>query len=300
MAASIQFSSPALSLSFQAEPAGDRIARTVDETNFLPPAFDIIPRLLLLLNDPESNSETLAEVIRVDSGLTGDVLQVSNSATFARSARAETLTGAIMRLGLREIYRTVIKVVGASLFSHTGDLALAKLRLWEHSLCAGLAAQCLARELHEDPEVAFTAGLLHDLGKLILNEAVPTEYPSVIEDCLRGADNCWSLERAHFGIDHAAAGGRLLRRWSFPEDLVAAVLLHHEPLHAPGAHRRLACVVALGDVVAHRMGYGYGQFRAQPPLDEDILREFDLDEGILVEPEPEIRREFERASAQFR
>lgn len=108
---------------------------------YLPPAFELVPRLLLLLDDPEADPESLAELIRVDAGLTADVLRIANTAYFGRSERSATLQHAILRLGLNEVYRIVMKVVTSPILAISHDSALAKLGLWTHSLAVAVAAK---------------------------------------------------------------------------------------------------------------------------------------------------------------
>jgi putative nucleotidyltransferase with HDIG domain len=224
---------------------------------FLPPAFELIPRLLLLLDDPEANSEALARVIRVDPGLTAEVLKLANAVQFAGVHRTETLQDAIMRVGLREVYRTVLKVVAAPILENT-QASVARLDLWTHSLCVAVAAQTMAQHTGDDPEVAFTAGLLHDLGKAIFAQTAGSEYVSLIEQSRNGSDWLWMAEQKSLGIHHAEAGSRLLADWNIAERVVSAVAWHHEPTGCPRQHRRMTALTHLGNAMAYRLGHGYG------------------------------------------
>jgi putative nucleotidyltransferase with HDIG domain len=281
-------------------PAADQVLKFISETSFLPPAFEIIPKLLLLLDDPEGNSEALADLIHVDPGLTANVLQISNSAVHAGAARTETLNQAIMRLGLREIYKMVMKIVASPLLTSSHEPALTRLDLWQHSLASAVAAQILATEKGEDAEIAYTSALLHDIGKLVMAHALGSAYVDLVERCKKDGSVLFESERAEFKMDHAQAGGRLLKRWNFPPAVVAAVAHHHSPLAAPKQEARLASTLYLANILAYRIrrGYGFPLYAAQP--DPAALRVLDLDAGELSSLQADVSAHFEQEQARLR
>src|SRR4051812_35941180 len=159
------------------------LPRLIRETEFLPPAFQIVPKLLLLLDDPEANSEQLAELIRVDPGLTAEVLRVCNSAFYTGEYRAETLNEGVMRIGLREVYRIVMKVIASPVLGEPQKgYGREQGNLWNHSLATATAAEIFSRGKGDHPEVAFTAALLHDIGKLVVNQALDGDYSRLIKE----------------------------------------------------------------------------------------------------------------------
>ncbi len=275
------------------------LSNYIVETEFLPPAFELVPRLLLLLDDPEVNSESLADVIRVDPGLTADVLRVCNSATFAGGQRAETIQTAVFRLGLREMYGIVTKVVASPVLMKPPQVGeLETLDLWNHSLAAAAAAQIIARDKGEDPEVAFTAGLLHDLGKVVLGQASPAEYAEVLHKSREVNQILWQLEQARFKMDHAAVGGRLLKHWNFPDNIVAAVAFHHAPKSAR-AHARLAGIVYLANILAYHLGQGLGNPDYVVHPDPAVLHLFDITREDIENYIGDVRESFRREKELF-
>ncbi|MDB6039631.1 MAG: putative signal transduction protein [Verrucomicrobiales bacterium] len=217
------------------------------ETPFLPPGFEIIGRLLVLLDDDaDGSSEALAAVIRIDAGLTADVLRISNSAAHAAASRTETLLDAITRIGLREIYRIVTKIVTSPILSSVQQTASGRIDLWNHSLAAAEAAQFLARNTGDDPEIAFTAALLHDLGKVMLAGSIGKEYLALLDSCKKENQFFWEAEKQIFRIDHTDVGARLLQRWNFSPRIASAVRYHHNPASCHDSHRRLAALVNAG------------------------------------------------------
>jgi putative nucleotidyltransferase with HDIG domain len=235
------------------------ISQLILGTQFLPPAFQIVPRLLLLLDDSEeANSEKVAELIRVDPGLTADVLRVCNSAHFSGSYRAETLVEAIMRLGLREVYRVVMNVITSPIMSSfsTGH-GREETNLWNHSLAVATGAKALAADKGVNVELAFTTGLIHDIGKIVVTDAAKGDYGQLIQEAAEKKRSVPSIEKEKFGMDHAEVGGRLLSRWNFSPNVIAAVRFHHNPIGA-GEHKALAAVVHTANLLAFHINQGSG------------------------------------------
>ncbi|HTS17617.1 MAG TPA: HDOD domain-containing protein [Verrucomicrobiae bacterium] len=223
----------------------------------LVPAPHVLPRLIPLLNDPQANTTKIVELISYDASLTGNVLRLCNSAYYTRGAPMDSVLQAVTRLGSREVYRIVVAVTGAaSLSTQTKGYSIESTGLWTHSVATALLAQAIAEDVGEDGDVAFTAGLLHDVGKIVLSpplENVSKEFaaetatvPSVV-----------FAEQKLLGCDHAQVGGRLMERWKLPDKLAAAVGNHHDPT-APGHHQHLAACVCLANALAYFMGHGFG------------------------------------------
>jgi len=220
---------------------------------FLPPALDIVPQLLVFLGDEEKNGELLAELIRVDPGLTANVLRVANSAAFAGAYRMENLSAAVLRLGLREVYRIVLQVVASPVFLNATQPGASSLDLWQHSLQSAVAAQVLARWLGEDSELAFTAGLLHDVGKLIFHQLFGKDYIVMVHDAQAQNALLYQREFARYQTDHAAVGGRLLKRWNFPDTMIHTVQFHHELAKCPKPDVRLVSLIFASNLLAHKI-----------------------------------------------
>jgi putative nucleotidyltransferase with HDIG domain len=222
----------------------------------LPPPR-IVPDLLKLLRRPNLDSSRITRLIAMDPVLASHVLRLCNSARFGAAAPIEDLEEAVTRVGYQEIYRTVAAASGARLLgSAQAGYGMGPGELWRHSFVAATAAQLIARDLGGDPNLVFTAALLHDIGKIIL-------APALVEAGAKfGGDNpapvsLLESERKLLGVGHDETGGRLLERWHFPDNIVSAVWFHHVPKGAR-SEKRLASFVALGNLAACLMGHSYG------------------------------------------
>jgi putative nucleotidyltransferase with HDIG domain len=231
----------------------------INRVKQLPPAPQLLPELLDILNKPNLDSNRVVRLIAYDPSLTANVLQACNSASSAPQEPIIDLDSAVLRLGFQEIYRLVASILGAELLcprtqSHVRDAA----QLWQHSVATAVAAQLIAREVDDDPHLAFTAALLHDLGKIVLSEACQESYARLIEEVESNQFSLLEAEKRILGVQHSEVGGRLLTRWKFPLNLVTAVWFHAHPAAAQSNGQRVAAIVYLGNLVAYLIGYGYG------------------------------------------
>ncbi len=232
----------------------------IDRVESLPPAPVVLPQLLRLLQEPDTDADRVVELISSDPSLTAAVLRLCNSAYFSSSEPVSDLFEAVLRIGFTSVCQLVVTIVGSRAlrsnrkgYGGNGDGA----GLWRHSVAAALAAKAMAHDAGENEGVVFTAAILHDIGKIVLAQALESSYQRLIREIEVNQSSLLESEAKVLGVQHAEIGGRVLARWNFPDDLVLAVRHHHDPLKALG-HERLASYVYLGNLIAHFMGFGYG------------------------------------------
>jgi len=230
----------------------------IDKVKTLPPAPKILPELLDLLNRDDVDGERIVKLIAFDPAITVAVLRLCNSVMFGGASPATDLQEAVTRLGFRQVYQLVAAVSGAKLLSSAQKgYGIDSGELWRHSVTAAVAAQVIATKVEDDSSLAFTATLLHDIGKLVLADALHHIYSELVENSQSQQTPLIESEKRLLGVQHAEIGGRLLARWKFPENIVNAVWFHHDP-SAATSHERLAAIVYLANMVAYFMGCGYG------------------------------------------
>jgi putative nucleotidyltransferase with HDIG domain len=257
----------------------------IERVKHLPPAWQLLPELLTLLNQPDADASRIVRLITYDPGLSGNVLRVCNTVPVAGATSVTTVEEAIVRLGFHEVYRIVAAVSVAKIFrphGRSGD----RSQLWEHSVTTAVAAQMMARDLGDDQDLIFTAALLHDIGRMVLTESLGNQYLDLIEQAELAQRHFSESERATFGFDHAEVGGRLLERWNFPPSLVAPIRFHHDPA-AAGAFQRTAAYISYANLIAYLVGYGYGDqplsLRERNQALEILQLEGDCLPGYMVE-----------------
>ncbi|HAM71581.1 MAG TPA: hypothetical protein DCM86_08065, partial [Verrucomicrobiales bacterium] len=230
----------------------------IRETKSLPPAPQVLPQLLKLLKQDDTDNAKVVKLVTFDPALTAKILQVCNSAAYSGGEPVADLNEALVRIGFGEVFKIVATVVGEqALGGSQRGYGIGKGELWEHSAVTAVAAQVIARKCGLDDNQAFTAGLLHDVGKIVLADALESEYGRLIEETEFHHHSLLEAEKTVLGADHAEVGGRLLEKWKFPEALVAAVRWHHDPSKA-GEHTQLASVVSIANLTAGFTGHSFG------------------------------------------
>lgn len=250
----------------------EEVIRTAEA---LPSAPWLLPKLMELLADPDSAAEQVENLIRMDSGLAAGTLRLANSAYFNNAMPCDSLSDAIVRLGFREIYRiATTKVAGAWLSTEVEGYGWEPGDLYRHSLTVAVAADLLARHTQAiESEIAYTAGLLHDVGKLALAYQCSQHFDKVREYQIQEQCAWRAAEHRIFGFDHTDVASRLLESWKFPVTLVQVVRFYPRPSQAPEEHRSLVAHIHAAKHVALCLGTGVGEEGYQSELEEDSLRQ---------------------------
>jgi putative nucleotidyltransferase with HDIG domain len=250
------------------------------------PAFSTtVVRLSALVNDPEADAGEFEAVVLPDVALTANLLRMANSAYFGLSRRIATAREAITLLGVRRVFdlgamAAVDAVVPDILPGYGIDAGV----FWSHSVAVAVVAERLAKERKlATPAMTFTAGLLHDIGKLVISNFLADRLDDLRSELASGAPSLVDCERKLLGADHAQIGAELAAVWNLPEEVVKAVAFHHLPGVANGEHGNvLVDLVHAADCLSHSMGFGadVGETRRQidsPALTRLGLRQTDLD-----------------------
>jgi len=205
----------------------------------LPTIPTVLARILQLADAENTSGKELIAVVEHDQALTGKMLRLANSAFFGQSRRVATIPRAVVLLGFSTVRNLAL---GVKVWDTLGTgIARDRLEeLWAHAVAVGVAAKTLTARLRVgDPDEAFTAGVLHDVGRLILAMRFREEY----WQCVGGAGESEAIERkeaAGLGVDHAEVGGWILEAWSLPPAIVEAVRSHHAADARPGVPGLLA------------------------------------------------------------
>jgi putative nucleotidyltransferase with HDIG domain len=255
----------------------------VEAAKKLPCAPALLPKLLKLLDDPDATSDQIESLIKLDSGLAAAMLRLANSAYFNNSTPCDSFNDAIVRLGFREIYRlATTKIASGWLMLPAKGYGWEVGDLYRHSLTVAVGADLLARETSSEvPELAYTAGLLHDVGKLALAFVCTDNFDDVRE--LQAREKCaWRVaENRLLGYDHSDVGGALLQAWSFPDNLIQVVKYVCRPGLADAEYRGLVTHVHAAKHMALCLGTGVGEDGYHTEIDEDLMAEHGITPEML-------------------
>jgi putative nucleotidyltransferase with HDIG domain len=243
---------------------------------------EVFYKLNAAIEDPECNFDDIGEIISVDPALSVRLLRIVNSAFYGFSTQVETITHALTIIGTDQLTQLVLATSVMSQFKGIPDDLLDMDSFWRHSITAGLAARSIAALSGEyNVERFFVAGLLHDIGRLVLCIRAPGETAEVFIKAQASEKPLYVEEQAAFGFDHAELGGQLLRAWSLPERLIEAVAFHHFPEKATN-HSEETAVVNLADAIAYSLKLGTSGETFIPPMETKSWESIGLPESLYL------------------
>jgi len=210
----------------------EKLRELVTRCSSLPSVPEIYSELIEELQNPDADNEDMARIVLKDGGMTARILKLANSAFFGFGQEISDISQAIIYLGTETIKSLILFSNAFSEHEQLKFPGFAVESLWQHSLEAACASKRIA--IHEDEErkvteEAYVAGLLHDVGKLMLAANLPAQYQEAIAVARREKVPLSVVERKMFGADHADIGGYLLGLWGLPVPVVEAIALHHRP-----------------------------------------------------------------------
>ena len=218
-------------------------------------------QLTRMLGREDDDNEEVVKVIRQDMTLTAKLLRVCNSAHAAAREPITSVDEAVFRLGRAEIMRAAwaLSLQGA-LTKPLDGYAASEGELWQHAMTTAFAAEVVAKETVPgcfEPSTAFTAGLLHDIGKVVFNQSLSAPVQKELRVKIDSGEMSRSeAERAVLGTDHAEVGALLLAQWKLPDALVEATAHHHTPVAVPEV--RLSALVHVANFAVHAVGASLG------------------------------------------
>jgi len=278
------------------------IDRINDDHSF--PAFPAtIQKLNSVMARQECSMADVATVVETDPGLTARCLKLVNSAAFVGAERIQNVRSAVMRLGLREIRRMTLSVGLVNSFSHL-KVSVDWTEYWLHSVLTARLTELLTGAYQTITGKEYLAGLIHDIGKLLVEHYLPQEFANMVLKRNMTDDHA-ELERRTVGITHADVCVLIAERWNLDIDVVHAVKHHHMPekaVHklsgASSEQRVLSVCLALANRLANRVAENVGRREQTGPLDLEALPEWGLLQGFTPQRDIEFNLEAEVAKAR--
>lgn len=231
----------------------------------LPALAAVVRELLELLGREDVSAETLARCIAHDQAITAKTLRLANSSFYGMPRQVDTVTEAIAVLGMRTVRSVVTAAALTGSFKRSACEGFEFTAFWRHSIATAISAKLLADNAKLDGEAAFTAGLLHDIGQLLLATCHPEACARALRHRTEHDAPLLAAEHAVFGHDHAEAGALLAEHWRFSPLLVDAIRRHHQP--TPPAGKSLASLLHVADNIAHALDLAHLESDAVPALD---------------------------------
>jgi len=270
-----------------------RIYSRIDELPTLPV---VIPRLLSLMDDPKTGTREITEAISHDTALTAKILKVANSAYYGFSQEISRLDRAVALLGFNMVkslalsvgvIKAMPKAKDAGLFSREG--------LWIHNLAVGTAVKMVAERLGkgEEAERLFVVGLLHDIGKVVLDLFFSDDFARALEQVLErvndgGGTQLYEMERKNIGLDHGEVGGILLERWKFPGMIRMPIAFHHQDVLPGDIDLVDFSMLKISDALVQEMALGNSGNASPPRVREADIERLGIDQKAIGEIKDQI------------
>ncbi len=259
------------------------IKELISETNNLISFPIVVTQFNEAINNGLSDTEELGRIIQQDPALTAKLLQLANSAYFGSAVPIENANGAIIRIGTKQVRDLAFSISAKSSFDDIPNDLISTEDFWKHSLLCALSARAIAKSIKLHPaEALFTAGLLHDIGHLVLFTLEPKNSAKALELSLDQYDgmDLSSAERSIFNYDHAEVGIELARNWNLPELLQVCIGYHHAPSEdLPNAMQ--VAVVHIANTVASLIEVDCDDLSQGPPINEVVWKILDTDLTIV-------------------
>ncbi len=248
----------------------------------LPPFPAVYRKAMQLLQKPDTSVDALIQVIQYDQAITANVLRMCNSAYYGLQRKIHSLRDGLVVLGNNQLMEIVSGCTVVDFYQKKGHgYGLERGDLWKSAISSALISQIICKLIGvaETPTI-FTATLLHDLGKMVLNDFVWEENEKIVQLVEEGGYSFEEAEQNVLGMDHAEVGAMIAEQWSFPEDIIRAIRLHHSPEKAP-EDDVITPIVYLSDIATIMLGIGVGSDGLSYRGKEKVMKRFGLKEKDL-------------------
>jgi putative nucleotidyltransferase with HDIG domain len=279
---------PALTLNPQALIQGVRA---------LPPLPKVVREMLALMNNDDRSEQRFLDLLSLDPALSANALRLANSSFYGRNRQIMSISEALRVLGQRSMGTLVMAAGTNQLLPVSDQLDWDINAFWRHAIGTALTAQGLARLMHVASEVAYTAGLLHDIGQLAVAHLSPASVQAVRAHQLRWDSPTLDAERAVLGVDHAELGALLIAQWQLPVTMVDAICAHHEPDLLDG--HGLIGLTHMADAISHALGLSGLADEAVPHTPPGIWAALAPKQDACLQLFADVEQQFARQCAQI-
>jgi putative nucleotidyltransferase with HDIG domain len=220
----------------------------------MPSLSTTVTKVLEVCNKPNVSPNDLNKVISLDPVLSGNVLKLINSAYYSLPNHINSLTRAIIVLGINTVKNLALTTSVLSTVKEKNQSGLSMDKFWSHSLCVAVTAKAMAVELkvpmHQREEF-FLSGLLHDLGKIPMSKCFPEEYARCLALCSSNNIPLHEAENIVFGFDHQHCGAMIAEKWNLSDNIISVLKYHHQVINAAEDHKTLTLCVAIANLYAN-------------------------------------------------
>ena len=270
----------------------EKIRRKIKAIKSLPTLPAVAQKVSKMAENDDTSATQLGKIIATDQALSGRVLRLVNSSFYGFPGRISSISNAIVLLGF-DVVKSLIISVSVFEMMEKGIVGL-----WEHSLGCAIASRIIAKKIKGcQPEEVSVAGLLHDIGKVVVSIQLTENYDEIKKLIAEEKIIFWEAEKKVLGFTHEEIGGWLVESWNLPVSLQEPIAHHHQPLMAQQAKLQTA-VVHLADFLVRALGFGSGGDPWMPPLNRKAWERLGLTLIDMEETVRELADELESVEAE--
>ncbi len=247
----------------------------LDDLDELPALKPGVMKILHAINQDDVDIAGIAKCIQQDIGLTARILRVANSSYYGFSNQVSSVKDACILLGKHIVRNLALSSAVINHLTSSGDAVLDSQALWRHGLGTAAVSIVLAKQIGIDEGSAFTCGLLHDLGRVVLAVHFPEHFTATLD--YQNNHHCLTQEAeiTVLGIDHCTLGEELAKKWNFPNHICRVIGSHHQPEH--DHQNSLPCLIHVADIISHGLDPSDRGYNLIPPVDEEVVKQLGLE-----------------------
>lgn len=263
------------------EKTSKEYAELLDKLKDMPTLPVIAMRVGEMINDPNATSGQIAAVLKQDQVLTAKILRLVNSSYYAVPGGVTDVQKALAFLGFNTVSQLVLSLSVFSMFTKFGDEEISMKDFWMHSICVGVCAENIAKRVKGvKPEEAFTCGLLHDIGKLVLHRIDPEKLKKILTLSRESKTGFVDIERQNDWLTHAYIGEMMAQRWGLPQVVRFAIRYHHSDVQNSETllenEKKIIQIIRLANRVVVKSGHGKSGDYSQKPVAPSLLAALEL------------------------
>jgi len=244
------------------------------------------------INDPTTSNSQIADILLEDIGLSARLLKLANSAFYSFPSKVDTITAAISIIGTKQLRDLVLATSVIKLFDGIPEEFVKLEEFWAHSIGCGVVARIIAGMNKESNiESFFVAGVLHDIGSLLIYSKAPEQTIDIIKMMKKNKSTLHEAEKHCLGFTHTQVGGYLVKNWKLPKNLIESVYYHHNPVSSK-FYANMASVIHIADIVSIAMSLGEGGEYYVPDFDERAWKQTGLDDNAFTQIVPKVTKQF--------
>jgi putative nucleotidyltransferase with HDIG domain len=272
------------------------VKRILDKIKKLPPMPEVVGKILRISDDPSISANEIINIIKYDQNITANILRLCNSSYYSLSRTISSLNEAVVLLGNKTLFNVILASVSSGMLNKQNKgYLLEKGKLWEHSVsCAILSKELARRVKFEDDQLAYSTGLMHDAGKVALDNFLVEKAEEIIGRVNEQKEEFTDIENDIFGMSHAEVGAILAENWKFPKAIINGIRYHHTPEQAK-EDIELVSIIHVADSMSVMFGFGSGIDGLAYHLSEEALKVLRLKFSTLYELAPILITEVKKA-----